>query len=293
MKADLHIHSRHSNDGELPVHEIIQRCRLQQVDTFSITDHNSVQAHREAVPACREAGPGFIPGIEIDCQHRGIDLHLLGYQIQWQSPDFSELEEMMDKKIMDAFPEMVRKLDRAGIRVDMYEVLEKAGGDLPSGELIAEVLLTNKAYHPHPLLLPYMEGGARSDMPYINFYHDFFAQGKPAYVKIEHMPFEEAVELVKKNAGIPIVAHPGLNLKGREEVVLELIEQGAEGWEVFNNYHTPAQIRYLAETAMKERVLITCGSDFHGKTKPLIEVGHYRFDPSFEAYLSECIARIA
>ena len=37
-------------------------------------------------------------------------------------------------------------------------------------------------------------------MPSINFYHDFFAQGKPAYVEIEFMEFREAVGLVKNLA---------------------------------------------------------------------------------------------
>ncbi len=37
-------------------------------------------------------------------------------------------------------------------------------------------------------------------MPSINFYHDFFAQGKPAYMEIEFMEFREAVGLVKNLA---------------------------------------------------------------------------------------------
>jgi len=60
-----------------------------------------------------------------------------------------------------------------------------------------------------------MKGGKRSDMPYINFYLDYFAQGKPAFVPIQYMSFRHAVEMIKDNGGIPIVAHPGLNLKGK------------------------------------------------------------------------------
>ncbi len=78
-------------------------------------------------------------------------------------------------------------------------------------------------------------------MPLINFYLDFFAQGKPAYVKIEHLDFKVAVDLVRSNGGIPVVAHPGLNLEGREEVAEELLDHGSSGLEVFNNYHHPDQ----------------------------------------------------
>ena len=62
-----------------------------------------------------------------------------------------------------------------------------------------------------------MEGGERSDMPYINFYLDYFAQGRPAFVPVEYMAFRDAVELVRDNGGVPVVAHPGLNFRGREE----------------------------------------------------------------------------
>ena len=82
MKADLHIHSLHSNDGEYSIPEIIDFCIESGVDTFSITDHNSVGGSREAMQLTADIeGVDFIPGIEIDCNYRGTDIHLLGYQV--------------------------------------------------------------------------------------------------------------------------------------------------------------------------------------------------------------------
>lgn len=108
----------------------------------------------------------------------------------------------------------------------------------PTGELIAEVMLSDANCHTPPLR-PYMEGGERSDMPYINFYLDYFAQGRPAFVPVEYMDYRDAVELVRDNGGVPVVAHPGLNFWGREETAGRLLDRGAAGLEVFNNYHTP------------------------------------------------------
>jgi 3',5'-nucleoside bisphosphate phosphatase len=150
-------------------------------------------------------------------------------------------------------------------------------------------LLTNKDYHSNRKLLPYMSGGDRSDMPYINFYHDFFAQGKPAYVEIKYMDFQEAIELVKKNGGVPIVAHPGMNLRGREELVFELLDNGAEGLEVFNNYHDSRQSNYFADVVVKRKILMTGGSDFHGKNKPLIDIGNFRMIDNYSGYLQESL----
>ena len=291
-KIDLHVHSKYSNDGEFGVQDLIVKCIDNKINILSITDHNSVLAIQEAIPICIKSGIDLIPGIEIDCSYKGIDLHLLGYNIDSLSSDFKELEKSYYNKVMDSFPSMIENLAKIGISVDADEVLKKGNGKLPCGELIAEVLLTNEKYHSIEKLRPYMNEGERSDMPYINFYHDFFAQGKPAYVKIEYMDFQEAVDIVKGNGGIPIVAHPGLNLRGQEDMVTELIDKGAEGLEVFNNYHELNQIEYFADLVVKDQLLMTCGSDFHGKNKPLIEIGKYIYDNRYDDYLQNSVNQI-
>lgn len=292
LEFDLHIHSNYSNDAEFEIAEIVEKCINNEISFLSITDHNTISGINEAISKCNVSDINFIPGIEIDCSYNGIDIHLLGYNINWQNADFIELEKSVHKRVMDSFPEMIENLKKIGINVDPEEVLEKSNGKLPCGELIAEVLLTNKAYHSNKKLKPYLKGGERSDMPYINFYLDFFSQGKPAYVKIKYLDFHEAIELVTSNGGTPIIAHPGLNLREREEIVIELLSNGAVGLEVFNNYHTSQQIEYFAELAIQGGYLITCGSDFHGKNKPLIEIGKFRFNENYKKYLRDSILKL-
>jgi len=293
MKADLHIHSVHSNDGEHSIANIIKLCSESGVDTFSVTDHNCIGGAREAMQLTRAIEEvNFIPGIEIDCNYQGTDLHLLGYQIDLKSGDFDALEQNNRQRHMDAIPQMIRNLEQLGIYIDQDELIQKSGGEPPTGELFAELLLQKADQSLNPRLMPYFPGGERSDMPLINFYLDFFAQGKPAYVKIDHIKFKEAVALVRNNGGIPIVAHPGLNLKDREELVEELIDLGAAGLEVFNNYHNNRQVAYFAEITSKRGALMTCGSDFHGKNKPLISIGRYSKLESHREYLEQSVSKI-
>ncbi len=292
IKADLHMHSRYSLDGEFGVEELIKQCTEAHLEVISIADHNQSKAVSEGLEYGRKQGITVIPGIEIDCQYKGIDLHILGYHINAESSDFEALEKDFAARVMESFPKMLQKLYASGIQVDLEEVLSKAGGHLPSGELIAEVLLGNDKYLGNVKLDPYRRGGQRSDMPYINFYLDFFAQGKPAYVKIEFMEFFDAIALIKANHGIPVVAHPGLNLKGSEKLVEELLDHGAEGLEVFNNYHDHDQMDYFARAALRRNLLMTCGSDFHGKTKPLIKPGMYRTIQEYEGNVAESIGRL-
>mgnify|MGYP002541687354 FL=1 len=288
---DLHIHSEYSSDGEFSVAELVGKCLGAQLTLFSLTDHNSVRGVGEAARLACERGIGFVPGIEIDCNYRGTDLHLLGYGIDWRSADFVRLEEEVAAKVMASFDGMVDNLLKLGFSVDAEAVLAAAGGGLPTGELIAEVMLSDTKYHTPPLR-PYMEGGARSDMPYINFYLDYFAQGRPAFVPVEYMDFRRAVELVRDNGGTPVVAHPGLNFRGREEVAEQLLDRGAAGLEVFNNYHTPGQAAYFTSLALSEGALMTCGSDFHGKTKPRIAVGRFPSDSRFDDRLSDFVNHV-
>ena len=291
IPADLHMHSHYSNDGEFSVATLVEKCRQQRVNTFSITDHNSARANKEAVELVRQEGMRYIPGIEIDCIYEGINLHVLGYNIDWQSPAFTKLEEDVFAKVMQSFSQMIENTTALGFKIDKDAVLEYAGDTLPSPEMIAEIMLSDPKYY-SPLLEPYMEGGARSDMPYINFYLDYFAQGKPAFVPVEYISFDQAIGLIKGNGGTPIVAHPGLNLKGRENIVEQLLDKGAEGLEAFNNYHDMEQIGYFASVVQKRKAIITCGSDFHGKTKPLIHIGGFKYDNRFEAYLNSSIEQL-
>ena len=274
IRADLHIHSEYSSDGEFRVADIVGKCAAGGVDLFSLTDHNTVRGLDEACDGALQAGLEFVPGID------------------WKSPDFRTLEETVAAEVMASFGETVGKLRRLGFAVDEQAVLAAAAGKLPTMELIAEVMLSDPACDT-PLLAPYREGGARGDMPYINFYLDFGAQGRPAFVPVEYMSFRDAVELVRDNGGVPVVAHPGLNLRGRERIVEKLLERGAEGLEVFNNYHDDRQIAYFAPLVRRRGALMTCGSDFHGKTKPLIHVGRFGCDARWESSLADSVARLA
>lgn len=283
----------YSNDGEWTIEAIVKEGLSKGLKVLSVTDHNLVRGTGEALKLCQEAGIVFIPGIEIDCQYQDTDMHLLGYQIDWKHTELLALESKARKKTMEAVPLMIRSLARAGIEIEEEELWAKAGQILPSPELFAEVLLNNPHYHRNKLLQPYLKGGGRSDMPYINFYLDYFAQGKPAYVKIEHMPFEEAIELIKDSGGIPVVAHPGHNFKDSEKLVADLLKKGASGLEVFNNYHRPDQMAYFASLCRRHRSLMTGGSDFHGKTKPLIEIGSFPMLENFQEDLAKSLETLS
>ena len=281
--VDLHIHSEHSADGELSVQKILSAAKIRGLSAVAITDHNSVKGISAAVRFGRQLNVAVIPGIEIDCVYQSQPLHLLGYFIDWERKEFCELEQNIHAQEMAAFPKMIKSLQTAGIEVDMDEVLSFSAGKIPCGELIGEVLLRKDSAKENPGLRPYLSGGARNDMPYLNFYRDFFAHGQVAHVPMQYMTLKQAVELVINSKGIPVLAHPGENLKNNMDMLDGILREGVMGIEVFSSYHTPGQVDFFYKKAVDRNLYISCGSDFHGKNKPAISIGDcncpYEFSP--------------
>jgi hypothetical protein len=48
---------------------------------------------------------------------------------------------------------------------------------------------------------------------------------------------------------------------------------GLDGVEAYSSYHSPPQSAYYARAARALGLLVTLGSDFHGKTKPKVRLG--------------------
>jgi len=283
---DLHMHSRYSEDGDFTPTELVEQCRSQGITLMSVTDHNCAQANPEARAAAEARGIQYISGIEIDCVYRDLGFHVLGYGFQEDSPDFVRIEENVDRQSLRASLERLEKTRELGFAVTRDELRELTRGaywkNSWPGEMFAEVLLAKPEYAGHPLLQPYRPGGARSGNPYVNFYWDYYAQGKPCYAKMEYPPMEEIVELIHRNGGKAVLAHPGVNLKGQEELLGEILDLGFDGVEAFSSYHTPDQAANFYRQARARGLLTTCGSDYHGKTKPAIRLGGYgQLPPDF------------
>lgn len=273
---DLHMHSKYSDDGEFTPAQLVEQCHQAGIRIMAIADHNSVKAIDEAKAAAVKLGIQYIPGVEIDCTYNGINLHVLGYGIDYHHKDFTALEENVLNQELSCSKEKVRLTNELGFDVDLKALEKLSENGVYTGEMFGEVLLNDERYVDHPLLKPYRDGGERSDNPYVNFYWDFYAQGKPCYTKIVYPSLKETIDLIKRHGGTVVLAHPGNNLKGQFEVFDEMVELGVEGVEAFSNYHSRETVEYFYQAGLKHNLLITCGSDYHGKTKPAIDLGECR-----------------
>ena len=274
---DLHMHSYYSEDGEFSPEELVSRCLEAGIGVMAVSDHNCAKANREAKKAAGEKGILYIPAIEIDCTFEGVNLHVLGYGIDADSCDFAEIEENIAGQNVQASKIRLEKIKELGFFVTAEELDRKIEGSywkhVWPGELFAEVLLSKPEYGENELLLPYRPGGARSDNPYVNFYWDYCSQGKPCHAPVNYPTLEEITEVIHRNGGRAVLAHPGNNLKNHMELLDPIVDTGLDGIEAFCSYHGEKEREFFREYGKKRDLILTCGSDYHGKTKPAVFLG--------------------
>lgn len=292
---DLHMHSRYSDDGEYTPTELVQQCARAGVHMMSVTDHNCAKANEEAQKAAEKNGIRYLTGIEIDCTYENINFHVLGYGIDFWSGDFEAIEKNIADQSAQVSLERLERTQALGFsRITEKDMLVMEEGNYWqrnwTGEMFAEKLLAMPEYAAHPLLGPYRPGGERSDNPYVNFYWDYYSQGKPCYAKTDYPAMEEIIETIHRNHGAAVLAHPGVNLKGKEFLLEGMLRLGLDGIEAFSSYHSPEQAQAFYGAAREHNVFVTCGSDYHGKTKPSIALGQHGctvLEEVYEIHLSK------
>ena len=276
-RIDLHIHSNISKDAQYPPRRLMELCRQNGLKIISISDHNSIRGIFAAKEAIKDLKMDLIiiPAIELDCHFNGVELHILGYGIDPKEPWFTDYDNYIndeDRRVSEIRADKIRVL---GIHLDPKALEHVSIDGILTGDMIAKVALSDARNADNTLLKPYREGGSRDDNPLINFYWDFLAQGKQAYVEVQFITAAEAVKRIKDAGGIAIFAHPGNNIGMDDDLLEEILQLDIDGIEVYSSYHTEEKTRYYRQKTLDHGILMTLGSDYHGKTKPAIKLGKF------------------
>jgi predicted metal-dependent phosphoesterase TrpH len=245
-KVDLHIHSSVS-DGKFSPAEVVRKSAEAGLTVIAITDHDNVDGIVPALEAAKEFPRlRVIPGVEISTDEPDGEVHVLGYFIDYTHQELlATLINMRDSRQKRA-KKMVAKLATLGLPVDWQRVQEIAGTGSIGRPHIAQALL-EKGY-----IATIKEA-----------FDKYIAWGGPAYVEREKISPAEAVGLILRARGLPVLAHP-LTSNDPEALVARLTESGLIGIEAYYGEYTPDKIRRLVSLADKYRLIATGGSDYHG-----------------------------
>ena len=243
---DLHLHTL-ASDGRLTPTELIQLVAKQGLETVSITDHDTTEGLAEAYEAAKEfPGLRIIPGIEMSADIPGDEVHILGYFLRYEDPDFqAKLLEFRRGRVERA-QMMVEKLDALGVHIK-WERVQHFAGDGSVGR-------------PH-IALAMVEAGYCKEPK--DAFDEYLGRNGLAYAERAKMTPSEGVEMTKKVGGVPVLAHPTF-MNDMEAGISSLKQVGLLGMEVYYARYDDDTVRHLARLA-REYDLIPCGgSDYHG-----------------------------
>jgi hypothetical protein len=245
-KADLHIHST-ASDGRLTPADIVLEAAGRGLSFIALADHDSIDGIASAQATAR-AFPGLkiIPGVEISTDVAEGEVHILGYFIDYNDAEFNAALDRFKKSRLQRGQKMVAKLEKLGIHIDWQRVKEIAGGSSIGRPHIAQAML-EKGY-----ITSFKQA-----------FNEYLGHNRPAYVERDKMTPKEAVELIIKAEGLPVLAHP-LTLPDPEAMTVELKAGGLVGLEAYYNGYTPEEISRLLTLADKNELIVTGGSDYHG-----------------------------
>jgi predicted metal-dependent phosphoesterase TrpH len=252
-QVDLHVHST-ASDGRLSPAEVIREAAERGLKYIALADHDTVDGITTAKKAAK-AFPGLtvIPAIEISTDIPQGEVHILGYFIDYTDAEFlARLEEFKNSRRRRA-EKMVAKLAELGVPVEWRRVLELAGTSTIGRPHIAQAML-EKDYVPS----------------FKDAFDGYLGHGKPAYVEREKMLPAEAVGIIVKAKGLPVLAHP-LTTEDPEGLVTELKPAGLVGLEAYYGEYDAEEVEGLVALAQKHGLIATGGSDFHGIEREIDE----------------------
>ena len=260
--VDLHVHSNRS-DGSMTPSELVDLAVKKGLSAFALTDHDTVDGIPEALSRARYwSDKGIqlevIPGIEFSTEYMGKDIHIVGIDIDYEADFFKRyLTDFVNARI-ERNKKMCKNLQAVGIDISYEKLMEEYPGSVITRAHYARFL------HDHGYTSSMKEAFER----YVGDHTKYF-------VPREKVTPVQAVELILRAGGIPILAHPviyGLGKTALDTLVSELKAAGLIGIEAVYSTYTPSDERDIKALALKHDLAISGGSDFHGKAKPDIDL---------------------
>jgi 3',5'-nucleoside bisphosphate phosphatase len=244
-KVDLHVHTTFS-DGTLSPFEAVEKASYLKLDALGITDHDTMQGIADAETAGGNLGVEIIPGFEFSTDYEGIEIHILGYYCSQEDVKLAEILKIVKLSRFERMVSMVEKIKKMGLNIELSDILKTIKGDILGRPHLAAVIC--------------QKGYCKSSR---EAFQKYIGKNCPAYVERYKVNTFEAIGLIVKAGGVPVLAHPGIY--DADQLIPLLKDGGLSGIEVFHPDHDIDAIFRYKQIASKYGLLITGGSDYHGE----------------------------
>ena len=252
--VDLHTHTT-ASDGTLSPRELVRAAARRGVRVLAVTDHDSTDGLREALAEAEQHRPlTIVPGLEINCDVPGAEVHVLGYLVDHEAPWFQDFLREQRAERVARVHRIAARLAELGLPIDPAEVFA--------------IVKEGSAGRPHVAQVMVQHGYVKSVREAFDRY---LRVNGPANVPRKRLTPAEAVRIIRRARGVPVFAHPGL--ADRDALIPELVEAGLMGIEAIYAEHSAAQTAHYQDLCRRHGLVATGGSDYHGersgRTNPL------------------------
>lgn len=270
---DLHMHTTYS-DGTDFVKEILSNAQAANLEVISITDHNTCASYSEMEYFDIKAffNGNIIVGCEFTTSFDNRLIEVLGYGF-----DYKKVQDYLNKLTYDGmsvttilFNRLFKIINDLGLIFDLENTKKNKNENESFEHAIYEELIS------------YSENKEILKEDVWESFSDFFRKGltnlnsKLFINSAEFKPsLKEVLKVIHEADGKAFLAHPYQYKFGDTEEFIEKIynENDLDGIECFYTTFNKEQTDYLVNFANKRNLLISGGSDYHGKNKQMHNLG--------------------
>jgi len=254
--VDLHIHTTYS-DSTLTPSEVVDIAIQKGFSAISITDHDCVDGIEPALKSSEGCGLEVIPGVELTAEMDNLEIHILGYLIDYKKGWFMERLKQIREARVNRIYEMTKRLRDHGVNISAGTVFNISGPGAVGRLHLATAL--------------YNEGHVSSIG---EAFKKYIGNGSPFYVKKLRFTPREAVKMIKDLGGVAVLAHP--YTVGNDGIIPSLVDEGIRGIEVYHTDHPNNVMLHYEQMASRYGLLTTGGSDCHGEGKGGVLLGRIK-----------------
>lgn len=264
---DLHIHSSLSDGTDSPK-EIIELINIKGIKTFSITDHDNIEAHKQIecqyMELIKEYGLNYISGVEFSTDYHGRTMHILVYGYNSKDEFINLVVEHIHALRIERFSRRIEDLSTYfSINFTQEELEWLYSRNNPGKPHIARLLVKN---------------GYAKDMS------EAFAKFMPEKLGNYKVDAVELVKRLSSHGYLVGIAHPlggegeqRISISRFESNVQELVKYGIKFLECYYCLYNEKEREIIKMVADKYGLLVSGGSDYHGINKD-IELGDLGVD---------------
>jgi predicted metal-dependent phosphoesterase TrpH len=277
-RVDLHTHSSHS-DGVLAPQELVALAQQRAVGLLALTDHDTTAGCAAAAAACASRGMRFVPGVELTCEWRGREIHVVGLAIDPAEPGLSAHLVDMAARRQRRLAEICTRLGRAGLDGAALAAAVGAAKPVPTRTDLARELVRR---------------GLAGDIGAA--FERWLRAGRPGHAPAAWPALEAAVARITAAGGLAVLAHPHhyrFSNGALRELCAAFRAAGGSGIEVSLAGMGPNDHGRAAALARRAGLAGSIGSDFHEPGLPWRPLGRFAKLPDGIVPMTDLLGRAA